>query len=439
MKFRNFFFISILSLFIFTNNYLQAQFTLDAEIRPRLEFIRGYGKLPVDSLSDPSIMISQRTRLNFKYLFKGFDFRISIQDFRTWGDETIITATGTFGKSASIDLFEAYVGIPVFKSSKLILGRQQLVYDDERLFSYRNWNQGGIAYDAIVFKFTKDKWQFDVVGSWNSDPLILGGLEYTSKKIKTQNFLWVKRTINENLALSAIVVATGRTNDSAQQVIYMKSTLGANIFPKYESFEGQGSFYYQAGKNNNGMNVGAYCVVATAYFKNKLGKIGGGTNIISGQDAFNPDNDYQEKDHMFDIFYGGRHKYYGYMDNFNNIPKSTLGGGLNDYFLQVYPAIGKKHKLEIAYHYFTANQNPGPTKDGHRVTSRFLAHEVDFNYTYSPYDFLKLDLGFSFLLPSESYEIMSGNEPGTTPFSYWPMAMLTFKPTLFKSPEKTED
>jgi hypothetical protein len=415
---------------------MNAQFSVNAELRPRFEYLRGYGKLPVDTMTDPAILISQRTRLTFNYAKNGFEAKVTLQDWRYWGDETLFSATGAFGDPASIELFEGYVAVPLFKISKLYIGRQQLVYDDERLLAARNWNQGGISYDAVVWKFKKNSWKIDLAGSWNSDPTYLGGLEYTSAKIRTLNYIWAGKTINDNLTASAIIMSVGKTNPDALKVIYMKETFGANLFANYESFEGQATAYYQAGLNNGGKDVSAYFVAILAYYKGKIGKVGGGVNIISGQKGTSTDDSYNDKDHLFDLFYGARHRYYGYMDYFNNTRNSTAGGGLNDIFLQYFPNIGSKHKMEIAYHYFTNNQEVlDPDAEPGTLTGmdKFLAHELDIVYTYSPFDFLKWDMGFSFLLPSEPFEKIGGYDPGTTSFAYWPWTMLTFKPALFKS------
>ena len=60
---------------------VQAQFTIDAEIRPRFEANHGFRTLPVES-SQTAYFVSQRTRLNLKYNTDKFTTYISLQDVR---------------------------------------------------------------------------------------------------------------------------------------------------------------------------------------------------------------------------------------------------------------------------------------------------------------------------------------------------------------------
>ena len=61
-----------------------AQFTVNAELRPRAEIRKGYKALP-DSLSVPSSIISQRTRIGFTYQKDWLKTSVTIQDARMRG------------------------------------------------------------------------------------------------------------------------------------------------------------------------------------------------------------------------------------------------------------------------------------------------------------------------------------------------------------------
>ena len=63
-----------------------AQFSISAELRPRLEIRNGF-RVPSFKDSDAAIFVSQRTRLNIGFQNEKIKLFISPQDIRTWGSE----------------------------------------------------------------------------------------------------------------------------------------------------------------------------------------------------------------------------------------------------------------------------------------------------------------------------------------------------------------
>ena len=132
------------------------QFEINAELRPRAEMRHGYKILPVED-ADASTFVSQRTRLNLFYNHEKFKMGFSLQDVRVWGDEQLFTSTGVYGDNVSLDLNEGWIEIFAGKSNSFKIGRQYWVYEDERLFSKRNWNQSSVKYDGLLYKFEPEK------------------------------------------------------------------------------------------------------------------------------------------------------------------------------------------------------------------------------------------------------------------------------------------
>ena len=64
-----------------------AQMTLTGEIRPRFEYLHGFGS-PADTLQKSAQFILQRTRLNFGYKADKFKTGIVFQDVRVWGNQS---------------------------------------------------------------------------------------------------------------------------------------------------------------------------------------------------------------------------------------------------------------------------------------------------------------------------------------------------------------
>ena len=242
-----------------------SQFIIKGEFRPRFEYRSGYKSL-IPSSSDAAIGVSQRSRITFNYQTGKFSFGLGIQDVRVWGDESYYNSIGVYGDNASLDLNEAWIAMNVCPAWTIKVGRQYWIYDDERLLSERNWNQSSIKYDGVLFKFLQNKWQFDAGFSWNTAKDTTSGNEYTPKKIKTENFLYLKKPVTDWLTISAIAMATGYTPNDTTATIYVKGTYGINFDIKKGNFKFYASGYYQNGQSRSGKDVGAFLAHAkTSY------------------------------------------------------------------------------------------------------------------------------------------------------------------------------
>jgi hypothetical protein len=421
-------------LLILFSSSSHAQFVLSAELRPRFEYRDGYRTLAIDE-TDPLFIISQRTRLKATYTHKVFGACISIQDVRVWGDDDYYSATTTGGNSGSIILSEGWLELYVTPSLTVKAGRQFLVYDDERIFSTRNWGQAATTYDALLFKYLnkENKWDIDLGGSWNNDvEQIYQDAYYPSGKIKMISFAHFHKSLSESLNLSLIATATGYTKNDTSRILYARGTYGANLEYKKNNLKIRATGYFQNGKNKAGREVQAYCTSVVGSYTIKKVTLGAGMDYISGQSTTKTDNDYQATDHLFDLFYGMRHSYYGLMDMFTNIPKSTANGGLMDLYFNTRFKLTEKHNLQLDYHYFSLAQDVA-IKSGDQTIhpDHGLGSEVDMLYRYNVNEFLTCDLGYSFMLPTETMEMIS--TPGkTVEFSHWVYFMITLKPTLLK-------
>jgi len=127
---------------------VQAQFTLDAELRPRFEYRHGYKTLFPDNV-DPAAFVSQRTRLNTAYEIEKLSFYLSLQDFRTWGD---VPQLNTADKNG-IGIHQAWGEIQLDPHFFLKVGRQEIVYDDHRIFGNVGWAQQARSHDALLINY----------------------------------------------------------------------------------------------------------------------------------------------------------------------------------------------------------------------------------------------------------------------------------------------
>jgi len=155
----------------------RAQFTITGQLRPRGELRDGYGTLP--ALGNTSAaFISQRTRLVLNYKTGHFIFQTSIQDVRLWGQDA---STITVNDGSRLGLHEAWAEIILsnkkdtsFKTSPfdyfaVKIGRQEIVYDDERLLGASDWLQQARRHDAVILKAVQKGWQVDLGAAFNQN------------------------------------------------------------------------------------------------------------------------------------------------------------------------------------------------------------------------------------------------------------------------------
>ena len=429
---KNFFRITFFSLvgFLITANSF-AQFSIKAELRPRAEFRNGYKALN-DSINYPAFFVSQRTRLIFNYSDKKFKIGISLQDVRVWGDFTSFSSTGVFGNRASTYLNQAWLELFLTKYSSLTIGRQYLIYDDQRFLSARNWNQNSLSYDALVYKFKKNTFVFDLGFSLNNQRENVFGNEYPLDIMKTLNFLYLKKQFSK-LNISILGIASGYQKDRTAETIYLRATTGTYLEYKTGNLSVSASGYYQFGKNKTGLDVNAYLLSANTKYNIGKFKLGTGIDIISGKNELKTDSSYINKDQMFSVLYGGRHRFYGNMDYFSNLPLATSGGGLVDIFATLNYKLTSTTALGVTYHFFALQNNViDPTYTGQDIKAlkKSLGSELDLNFSWTLSKIINLKGGYSFMLPTNSLEIIQGIDPGKSDFPSWAWIMLTVKPKL---------
>ena len=307
-----------------------------------------------------------------------------------------------------------------------------MIYDDQRLLSARNWNQNSLSYDALVYKFNKNTFLFDLGFSLNNQRENVFGNDYPPNIMKTLNFLYLKKQFSK-LNISILGIASGYQKDGTAETIYLRATTGSYLEYKTENLFVSASGYYQFGKNKTGMDVNAYLLSANAKYNIWKFKIGVGIDVASGKNKLKTDSSYINKDQMFSVLYGSRHKFYGNMDYFSYLPIATSGGGLVDIFATLNYKLSSTTGLGVAYHFFALQNNvidPTYTEQDTKALKKSLGSELDLNFSWTLSKIINLKGGYSFMLPTNSLEIVQGIDPGKSNFSSWAWIMLTVKPKL---------
>lgn len=399
------------------SNKVNAQFQIDAKYRPRFEFRDGYRSLPTAG-EEPSFSVSQLSRLNFSYLPGDLKIQFSFQDTRVWGDEQLSNSTGVYGDNASIDLHEGYAEIRLYPSSWVSIGRQELAYDHEMLLSKRNWNQYGLSYDAVVLKFMPTQWNIHLGSSWNSLSSSTGHL-YPTRRIKSLNFLWINKTIDKKCSVSFMHIASGVTKTDTTSTLFFRQTSGIYSSYKNDAINFNGNVYYQYGKNNKGKNISAYLANADFAYKLNTFSPGIGGSYLSGN------KELTGKDNLFDLLYGARHRYFGHMDYFRNIPSHTNQGGLVDFYCYInYSLTRKLHVKGIVHSFFLAQTNEQtPSKKDLGVEN-----ELEIKYKFSSWGNIKA--AYLYYLPTNTLKELQGVQ--NDKFAQFCFLELTLTPILLK-------
>lgn len=402
-----------------------AQFNFDASIRPRAEYRYGYKRLAQNDL-DPVFIVTQRSRLGGTFKSDRITLRLSIQDVRVWGDESLTSGSGVFGDEASIDVAEAWVKYQANSHFSVVAGRQALALDDERLLASRNWNQHALFYDALLMTYASGGTTVKAGASYNNQADVLFREPYSPKKMKALGFVHLNQKYASGISLSCIALASSFTQTDTTLSVFSKLTSGIMLEYTRASFSFMSNFYYQFGKEVNSGQI----LDANAYNLNLKGKyersryvVEMGFTLLSGDKS----GDAQAgKTQLFDLLYGARHRYYGYLDYFSNLGSATGRGGLNDSFVMFNYSLKETVNAFVHYHLFYLNKLPvalqSPT--GEASASLYLASEFDLGVKMNYKDYVSLQTGYSFMLPGEQMKKLQ-HISGNSPFSSWVWLMIT--------------
>lgn len=415
-------------LFIFTfclSIYsVSAQFTIDADIRPRFEYRHGFGNLFPDD-SDAAAFVVQRTRLNLGFKQEKFRSKISVQDVSVWGDTPQI-ALGDSNNSFS--LFQAWFALDLDDNWSTKLGRQVISYDDQRIFGGLDWAMQGRFHDAALIQYKKENFIADVGFAFNQESqrneetsfFLSGAFTY-----KTMQYAYLKKSwTNLNLSFlflnSGFQKFTGEDNTIPNGVSYRQTSGFYTTFPiKKISFSS--SLYYQSGKSNTS-DLSAYQFSIEGNYTLNATTVGGGIEILSGTDQ-----DGDSKNKSFAPLYGTNHKFNGFLDYFY-VGNHVDNVGLNDVYIKAIFKLDNKSTLLTKAHYFSANAELS------NDVNAYLGTEVDFVYTRQLLKYAKLNIGYSHMFAGDGLSALRNRSNDNT--NNWGWVQIVVYPNLFISESK---
>jgi len=418
--------IALLVLLMAFSAEVFAQFELSAQLRPRAEYRHGYKTLPVKD-ADPAFFISQRTRLNFGYTAKKFIIGISVQDVRTWGD---VPQLNPYDNSSS--LHQGWGQYFFTESFSLKAGRQEIVYDDARIFGNVDWAQQGRSHDAAILRFSNDDVRVDAGFAWNQNEQRLFGTQYDLRgNYKTLQYLWAHKNFNK-VGVSVLILNNGIETyweDDSVYKTYYSQTYGTRISYKGDKFGANGAFYYQGGKDEEANSLQAiYGALDVKYNFSKVYALLLGFEYLSGTDKRDMDDPENDVNKSFRPLYGTNHKFNGHMDYFY-VGNHVGSVGLRDLYLSF---IYKRNKVSsvISVHHFCSAAKIMDPEDMDQDLPNQLGVEADLGIAYQLAENLAVKGGYSHMFATSSMEALKGGDKNAT--ANWAWLMLSFNPTLLK-------
>ncbi|CAM1369699.1 alginate export family protein [Tenacibaculum xiamenense] len=400
-------------ILIITSSISFSQLKIDAEIRPRSEYRHGFKTLIADN-ENAALFVSQRTRLNTKYSIDKLNFYISLQDVRVWGDVPQLNTSDANG----LAIQQAWAEILLDSEFSLKLGRQEVDYDDSRIFGNVAWAQQARSHDMAMLKYKKGQLKFDVGLAFNQSKERLTGTNLeTPNTYKAMQYLWLHNNW-DNFSGSFLFLNNGLQGANG---INYSQTIGTHLKSKFNNLNLTANLYYQMGEDVSNNDLSAYLIGLEAAYKtsDRFTVVFGG-ELQSGNDY----NNTSGTNNAFNPFYGTNHKFNGLMDYFY-VGNHINSVGLLDVYLKGSYLLNKKSKLVAALHNFSA------AADLNNTVSKQLGTELDLVYSYKFSNEIGLKAGYSQMFASEGMKVLKSNHDDN--INNWGWVMVTIKPTLFSS------
>ncbi|MBN1650854.1 MAG: alginate export family protein [Bacteroidales bacterium] len=416
---------------------------IDGEIRPRAEFKNGYKLLPKTD-ADAAFSVSQRSRFNALYSSNLFKVYISAQDIRVWGDIDQLDK-GDYNRFA---LHQAWGEYFFNENISLKVGRQELVYDDSRIFGNVGWAQQARAHDIALFKIENEKVKAHLGLAFNQKTDVLFGTDYyasfndgvytMNSNYKNMQFLWLHTKVGKAglsiLALNNGVESLVDATNAYFKTIYSQ-TIGARFTPQIGFVKMATAIYYQTGKViNDATDLSALYYAFEASAKaNTTTTLTAGFEYLSGtslKDKIDNPNEIKS----FTPLYGTNHKFNGHMDYFF-VGNHNNTVGLIDIYATVKVSANKWSFFATPHYFLAAAEVNKSAIDNYATMDKSLGLEIDMGITYAADKNMNFQMGLSEMFGTETLGYLQGN---TNTNSYnkngtWVYLMLSFNPNFYTS------
>lgn len=389
---------------------------VSGELLTRGEMQQGKGTLRAHD-DKPATFISERARVGVDWKNDNLEVKVSAQHTGVFGD------TPQNNTKGDITLNEAWAKYSFLNDNAFVqVGRQALVYDDERLLGADDWNMAGRHHDAFKMVYQHGAHQVHIIGAFNRNDESTKNNYYTGNTAgyKSMQMIWYHCQV-KGFGASALFLNHGIEvgTEKRPETRYMK-TMGTYLtYGDGKSLiAADASVYYQFGKDRVNRTTKAYLISANAEIRPLKGlTIGGGGDYISGT-AYGT-----LEQNTFNTLYGSSHNFYGAMDYFTNTTMPTQG--LIALNANAGYTFNEKTNISVdyyafgipkAYHYTGTGPAPG----------RKVGHEVDIQGGYQLHHNLHLQAGYSIVFPLRTMGLLKPTGD-TGAWQHWAWIMTSIK------------
>ncbi|WP_419867978.1 alginate export family protein [Chryseobacterium sp. CT-SW4] len=362
------------------------------DLRTRGELDNGARTLIPKGKSAETTVLS-RARMGVDYYYKNLEIYFSVQDVRTWGENTSNAA-----KNQNFILNEAWANYQISEKAGIKLGRQILAYDDERLVGGLDWAMQGRSFDALkgVFLLGKNS-KLEAVVTYNNDDNDTNDLDdkelYTvAEGGEITKSLQILHYEYKNPGFRFSAIGMNNVLQAPSGTHFDMFTVGINLSKTLQNVKLFGSAYYQTGKNTAGQSKSAYqfSVNGDIAWTPKVNSTFG-TEWLSG----NSSNTSAGNNRAFSPLYGTNHKFNGFMDYFYSGASYFNSFGLNDYYIKNSIKFNPQTSLDAHVHLFTSNGKLG------NGLSSYLGTEADLVFNAQVGKIITINVGQSLLFAGD--------------------------------------
>lgn len=398
----SFLLLTTLCLPLVASEKAENKLNANLQLRTRAEYRNGV--LSPRSTGDlPAAFINNRTRLNLNYQSSGLSMGLSIQQAGVWGQEPQVS------RNANLGVYEAWAKLTTENGWFMKLGRQTLVYDDERILGALDWNTAGRSHDVLKVGVEDKKHLLHLALAFNQNSeKTIGGTYYqTAQPYKTMQLLWYQYNGSTSIRPSFMLLNLGIENGNSiigKSDLASMQTLGTHVAAKAtDQLRISGSAYYQLGKTRTDASISAWMLALQGNFtfSDQWSAILG-SDLLSGEENRNNNTTYN----AFNPLYGTHHKFYGAMDYFYASSfRANLNPGLWDNYAGISHKPSKKLTLSATYHYFaiTADIN-----DNGSALKKGLGSEIDLQFDYTIRKDVRMSGGYSIMAGNRSMDLVKG-------------------------------
>ena len=412
------------------------QLTIDANLMSRGEIRQGGFPQTTEvenKNENRSAFISNRVRMTVNYERDNLALKITAQHSGVWGAE----GGGKF------NIYEAWAHLKTNNGLFARFGRQELVYDDERILGNNDWAMAALYHDALKMGYEGHGHKAHAIIAYNQNSKnVNGGTFYQngSQIYKTMQTVWYhydipKTPLGASLLFMNIGMECGTEEDYKTN---FQQLIGGYVSYKPRNLSLEAAYYHQMGKasldysSTATLPINAWMAAGKASYQFNRQLTGyAGYDYLSGDEEFVVPKQgmmgltKHTKMSAFTSTFGSTHKFYGAMDFFYvSAYYGTFSPGLQNLFAGVIYKPLKGLSFDASYHYLA-------TTTELKEMDKTLGHEIELRASYNFMKDCRFGMGFSFMKGTETLEALKRSTDNKK--LQWGWLMLNISPRIFYS------